>query len=279
MISPQVGAVPLDGVDLFYRTFGDGPPLLVLPGGVGDADATAALAAHLAETFRVIAHDRRGLGRSTADGPRPGCDPLTGHTRDAVALLDHLGLDRVAVVGASIGALVALHLLADHPDRVATVVAHEPPMTGLVRDPEREAALDEVAALVQAGDVGAAGGRMGALTGADDPREDGAPRPVPAGDPLASATSFFRHDFPAVRADRLDVAGLDRTRLHATGGVLSRARWEYHCARALADATSAPFHEVAGGHNPVVDHPAATAEVVRALLSAGPAPRPPGPAS
>ena len=72
----------------------------------------------LSRDFRVILADSRGHGR-TADGS----GPITyGRlTFDVIRLLDHLGIDRVNIVGHSMGAITGLHLLVDFPDRVRTV--------------------------------------------------------------------------------------------------------------------------------------------------------------
>ena len=85
---------------------------------VADGSWPSGYATELARDFRVILADSRGHGR-TADA----AGPITyGRlTFDVVRLLDHLGIDRVHVVGHSVGAIVGLHLLVDFPDRVRTV--------------------------------------------------------------------------------------------------------------------------------------------------------------
>jgi pimeloyl-ACP methyl ester carboxylesterase len=72
---------------------------------------------------RLIAPDPRGLGRS---GDAPG--PLTSHrlARDLVGILDHLGIQRTAVLGSSMGAWVARRLAALHPDRVEALILCTP---------------------------------------------------------------------------------------------------------------------------------------------------------
>lgn len=67
----------------------------------------------------VVAPDLRGRGRSSE---LPGPTGLHRHGDDLVALLDHLGLERVVVVGHSMGALAAVVLADDHPDRVERLV-------------------------------------------------------------------------------------------------------------------------------------------------------------
>jgi hypothetical protein len=57
------------GATLFYRVRGSGPTLLILPGGDGDADTTKTLCDELVDHYTVVTYDRRGLSRSTIDGP------------------------------------------------------------------------------------------------------------------------------------------------------------------------------------------------------------------
>ncbi|MFJ3963156.1 alpha/beta fold hydrolase [Streptomyces sp. NPDC090036] len=105
---------------LSYLDFGGtGRPLLALHGGMSEALAFTGLAAALGEDWRVIAPDQRGHG----DSDRAPDYRREGYVRDAVALLDHLGLDApVAVLGYSLGGLNAYHLAAAHPHRVSALV-------------------------------------------------------------------------------------------------------------------------------------------------------------
>ncbi|MEU8837986.1 alpha/beta hydrolase [Streptomyces roseus] len=110
----------IDGRALSYLDFGGpGRPLLALHGGMSEGLAFAALAAALGDAWRVIAPDQRGHG----DSDRAADYGREGYLSDAVALLDHLGLDSpVAVLGYSLGGFNAYHLAAAHPDRVSALV-------------------------------------------------------------------------------------------------------------------------------------------------------------
>ncbi len=70
---------------------------------------------HYGERYRVVAPDQRGHGLGGKPVSRYTADELAG---DAVALLDHLGIAAVVVVGHSMGAHVAAYLAATHPERV-----------------------------------------------------------------------------------------------------------------------------------------------------------------
>jgi pimeloyl-ACP methyl ester carboxylesterase len=114
-----------DGCSLFYDDQGDGRAVLLLHGFVGDINIdwirSGILDLLLDEGHRVVAYDARGHGLS--DKPHAASayedDALT---KDAKAVLDHLGIDDVVCVGFSMGARTALHLAAIDP-RVRGVVA------------------------------------------------------------------------------------------------------------------------------------------------------------
>ncbi|HSB64577.1 MAG TPA: alpha/beta hydrolase [Thermoanaerobaculia bacterium] len=104
---------------LAHRVGGEGPPLLLLNGGMMSMSAWEPVARRLAERHRVIRCDFRGQLLS------PGVPPvhMEGHAEDLVRLLDELSIPRVDVVAASFGAYVGLLLAALHPERVASVLA------------------------------------------------------------------------------------------------------------------------------------------------------------
>ncbi|MFE9634355.1 alpha/beta fold hydrolase [Streptomyces sp. NPDC006463] len=110
----------IDDRTLSYTDFGGtGRPLLALHGGMSEGLAFAGLAEHLGDTWRVIAPDQRGHG----DSDRAPDYTREGYVADAVALLDHLGLDApVALLGYSLGGLNAYHLAAAHPDRISALI-------------------------------------------------------------------------------------------------------------------------------------------------------------
>jgi pimeloyl-ACP methyl ester carboxylesterase len=121
------GYVDVNGVHMYYETYGAGSPLVLLHGGVMTIDLSfATLIPLLAQRHTVIGVELQGHGR-TADTDRtvsPG-----GMASDVVGLLDHLGIDRAHVLGHSMGGAVALELAVSHPDRVRSVV----PMSVSVR--------------------------------------------------------------------------------------------------------------------------------------------------
>lgn len=120
------GTAPADGVDLYYHTYGDGDPLLVLNGGPGlSSEHFADLARQLAELgpgYRVILFDQRGTGRSplaTVDSTTVTVERMVA---DVEALREHLGVDEWTVLGHSWGGMYAMLYATAHPDRVRGLV-------------------------------------------------------------------------------------------------------------------------------------------------------------
>jgi pimeloyl-ACP methyl ester carboxylesterase len=114
----------IDGRRLSYLDFGGtGRPLVALHGHLSEASTFAALAEALRPQWRVIAPDQRGQGESdrAADYSREG------YLGDLQALLDHLALDQVVLLGHSLGAINAYQFAARHPGRVDALVDAEGP--------------------------------------------------------------------------------------------------------------------------------------------------------
>ena len=73
------------------------------------------------DTHEFITFDNRGIGRSRGEGD-PASTSIEDIVSDAVAVLDHLEIDRCLVYGTSMGGAVAQHLALDHPQRVSALI-------------------------------------------------------------------------------------------------------------------------------------------------------------
>src|SRR3954447_6514854 len=114
------GYADVNGVHMYYETYGDGTPLVLLHGGMLSIDLNfAGLIPTLAKKHRVIGVELQGHGR-TADIDREITPAALAS--DVVGLLDHLGIDRAHILGHSMGAGVAMELAVSHPGRVRSVV-------------------------------------------------------------------------------------------------------------------------------------------------------------
>ena len=120
---PVLGTVRTGDVELFYRCFGavGETPLLILHGAnYYDSHDWVHVAASLARDREVCAFDSRGYGQSSWS---PHQDySLDAHLGDIQALLDHLGWERVLLIGHSRGGSVALRFAHEHPLRAAGLV-------------------------------------------------------------------------------------------------------------------------------------------------------------
>jgi len=112
-----------DGLSLHYEDKGTGQPVLCLAGLTRNGADFTYLARHMDDT-RLIRLDYRGRGQSDhAD------DPMTYNIlregQDAIELLDHLGLERVMLIGTSRGGLIAMALAPAYRARLAGVVLND----------------------------------------------------------------------------------------------------------------------------------------------------------
>ncbi|SFZ83416.1 Pimeloyl-ACP methyl ester carboxylesterase [Devosia enhydra] len=113
------------GIAIAYEVHGEGRPILLIHGFASSAEvnwvATGWVDTLLKAGYQAIALDNRGHGRS-----RKLYDPqlyfAREMARDAVRLLDHLGIKRLPVIGYSMGARIAAFLALDHPERVEALV-------------------------------------------------------------------------------------------------------------------------------------------------------------
>lgn len=118
-----------DGCQLHYEDYGRGMPVVLVHGlGSSIRDWEYQIPA-LAGRYRVVALDVRGHGRS--DKPRERYSIAT-FSEDLVALIDHLGLVDVHLVGISMGGMIGFQLAVDHPEllRSLTIVNSGPGSEG-----------------------------------------------------------------------------------------------------------------------------------------------------
>ncbi len=134
----QAGYVERDGVRLAYEVFGAGDQtILLLPTwSIVHARHWKAQVPYVARHFRVVTFDGRGNGRS--DRPKgPKAYTEREFAADALAIMDATGSDRAALVSLSRGALWALLLAAEHPERVTVAAFIGPSVPLAPPNPER----------------------------------------------------------------------------------------------------------------------------------------------
>jgi pimeloyl-ACP methyl ester carboxylesterase len=114
------GHAPVNGISIWYATFGSGPPVILLHGGLANSNYWGNQVPALARSHRVIVMDSRGHGRSTRDSQPYGYSLMAS---DVIGLMDYLRIPQAAIVGWSDGAIIGLSLAMSHPARVSRLFA------------------------------------------------------------------------------------------------------------------------------------------------------------
>ena len=110
-----------DGLSLYYEETGTGLPVLALPGLTRNGTDFNHVAPHL--PCRLIRPDYRGRGKS--DWAAPDTYTVPTEAADILALMDHLDLEKAAILGTSRGGLIAMMLAATAHDRLAGVALND----------------------------------------------------------------------------------------------------------------------------------------------------------
>lgn len=137
----RTATLKVPGATLYYEVLGNGPTLLIIPGGPQDAGVFAELSAALADRYTVVTYDPRGNSRTTFDGAPTPLD-VSQQADDAAALIAAVG-SPAYVLGTSGGAQIGLDLAVRHAQHVRALVAHEPPTMMLLDDPGPHVAANQ----------------------------------------------------------------------------------------------------------------------------------------
>jgi len=111
--------VNVHNLDLFWRESGEGPPIVLLMGLETDHRGWARLVPQLKSSFRCISTDNRDVGQS---GLATAPYSIEDMADDTLALLDHLELTSVNLIGQSMGGAIAQVIAHQHPQRVSKLV-------------------------------------------------------------------------------------------------------------------------------------------------------------
>ncbi|TXJ86493.1 alpha/beta hydrolase [Streptomyces lavendulae] len=217
-----------DGRD-HYDVTGEGPVLLLLPGGAGHPMGLGPLVEALATRFTVVTYDPLGLAHGRLGLPVPEqrvTDWSEGAHRVLTAVLPEG--EPAYVFGTSSGGIAVLDLLARHPERVAHAVAHEPPCVAVLPD------------------------------GGERPPAEGESA-TPMGVFLASVLHPFTAYTPVPRPE-------SAARLTLVAGAASRGQLLYRTTEFTAGRLGAAFTEFPGGHLGTLDHPVEFAGLLAGTL-------------
>jgi pimeloyl-ACP methyl ester carboxylesterase len=220
MTEPKTQTLEVPGAVLRYdvrAAEGEAPPLMII-GSPMDASGFVTLAGHFPDRT-VVTYDPRGTARSDKADPTAESSP-DQHADDLHRVISALGAGPVDLFATSGGAVNALALVAEHPEDVRILVAHEPPAAQVL--PDREAALaatDDIRATYDRAGLGPAMAKFIALVGLKGPvpadfaetvnpdpatfglpaEDDGSRTDALLGQNLITCT-HHEHDFDALRA-------------------------------------------------------------------------------
>lgn len=258
-------SVEVPGARLHYEVRGTGPLLLLLGAPMAAAEF-APLAHALAGDHTVVTTDPRGVARSSVDDPTENSIPER-RADDVAAILDDLGAATADVFGSSGGAVTGLSLVARHPDRVRTLVAHEPPLLELLPDAaEQRAATDDIIATFNSDGMFAAWGKFMANAGFDLPPGAPAEMPAPSEQELRDAAHFFNHELRATTRYLPDVTALMNGQVVLGLGEESGRLLTKRTTMALADLLGVRPVKFPGDHGGFLDVPGAFADALRGVL-------------
>jgi pimeloyl-ACP methyl ester carboxylesterase len=258
-----------DDVELTYEMKGRGAPVVLV-----HASAFVSWYVPLVEGLADLTtlRYRRRLRPSESGGYRSLT--VADDAAICVRLMDHVGWPRAHIVGHSYGALVALQLAMDAPERVGSIALLEPAARGVSSSAQVVAALEPVVATYRSGDTAGAVDAFLRHVGGDGYRAV-LDRVVPdaSGDALAEADLFFQVEMPAVTRFRfvpseaaritapvLNVVGTESVPRFREGGELVQS-WFPQAERLTVPRA---------GHLLMVQNPAAVAEGLRAFHSRHP---------
>lgn len=117
------GYAESDGVNIYYRTFGTGTPLLIINGGPGlNSDGFVDLAKTLSAHNQTIIYDQRGTGRSVMQKVNASTITMQLMIADIENLRKQLRIDRWVILGHSFGGMLASYYATIYPDKIISMI-------------------------------------------------------------------------------------------------------------------------------------------------------------
>jgi proline iminopeptidase len=139
---PLEGKVLYSGLQVRYRVFGTGPPIVILSGGPGfDCDYMEPVARELGKSYRTILVDLRGTGRSVPPAINHDTVNLKLTLADLEAIREQIGVARWSVLGHSAGAVLAMAYATNYPASIDSMLLVN---SGPIRGASAAAEMDNV---------------------------------------------------------------------------------------------------------------------------------------
>jgi len=137
---PNLPLAPVNGTKIHYRLEGaSGDPLVLVHGSWGDHHSWDRIYPYLTDSFRVLSYDRRGHSLSERPDTQGSIDE---DGADLAGVIEHLGLAPAHILGNSFGGSIALRLATHRPELFRSLIVHEPPLFGLLNDPDTRETLE-----------------------------------------------------------------------------------------------------------------------------------------
>jgi pimeloyl-ACP methyl ester carboxylesterase len=248
------------GAVIYHEVRGDGPLLILIPGGPTDADIMAPLASLLKDRFTVVSYDPRGNSRSIFDGDAVE-QSLDVHGDDVAALISQLNRGPAFLFGNSGGAQIGLNLCARYPALVRKLVAHEPPCISLLEDANQNLqAMNKVVETYHVMGAGPAMGLFMQIAGMNPPER--APARSPSTFMKANLAYFLEYGVKPIGTYLPDVKALRNSKVVVGVGAESEGQLAHRSALALAKALNVEPIVFPDGHSGWVREPAAFAKVL-----------------
>jgi pimeloyl-ACP methyl ester carboxylesterase len=227
----------VNGIELEYEIYGSGEPVVLLHGGLlPDENRPMAKEPGLTDHFKVINYHRRGFAGSSKPEGRA---QIGDQVADCRALLAHFGVEKVHVVGHSLGGVIGMQLALDAPEMVQTLVLMEPAIMGAVAKAEAAGRPEAVesqkqfrAGMERVQQIYASGDARGALTAFLETR---------AGDAFREVLDFLTETGEFEQAVRDAGTFLN---------VEMPAAYAWNFTRADAARVQAPVLSILGAHSP-----------------------------
>ena len=109
----------INGVNLYYECHGKGSPLMLIAGLASDSQSWQPIVEDMSRHYLLILPDNRGVGRTKPQDVETSIQHIAD---DCIALIGHLGLSYVPLLGHSMGGFVALDCAIRYPERVSTLI-------------------------------------------------------------------------------------------------------------------------------------------------------------
>jgi len=107
------------GINIYYETYGEGEPLLLIAGLSADLTSWILQIVEFSKKYRVIAFDNRGSGRTDAPDIPYSIEMMAN---DTAGLLDALNIDKVHILGLSMGGCISQEFALKYPHRVKSLI-------------------------------------------------------------------------------------------------------------------------------------------------------------